>query len=679
MSRRLKKAWGGWGNQFEAWAIDPNLISHGIPMNLLEVVDQLGELVVELHRSPDGGLGIAVTEKKLASQDLMRAPSWVFRDGWLEFASVEIRNQCVASYLFRKLKRELPELDAAKVFEVAASIWRHEIGQMDAATGRFIALACENSNVFRMATGLISSGKGDVFDVLHVVEAALAYVSIEPESLLELVIVQHEKTKNDLAGGMLFSRLEKVLIGNSIVAWDLYRLARDSRYEACANIYVAALMALASGNYKGAAISSMLEDAKSDVDDVAGPALWAIARTVHDHEPQEALKVECIGVVRNAITSKRKVVRESATRALAHMAVKERALLQDLLELSGAGNEHALALIADFLFFHLKHVREQAVFPELLRALADLRPEMKRSLDNFDWALSRLIVEPDYEEIACECLTSWIAKNGSPKLRNTVSIEHFDNTLGALAKEPLILAKLLTGWLVSDKRELAAACGGAVSFLWVRDFRSPAFSKCVIDELDAKDLMLLARRMLGYVIAEEALISMTLSLLSHEMAEHRTYGLVHNLLVNEVGRDYPESTIAAIRQYLDVGPTREHTVLNLALETLSKLEAEFGNLPRLNELRPPSQLRRALALRRASEMRASMDKADERSVFRQLVTQIHLKAGVGCFSVDAGKVGEINHLHSISQEVRLPRRSIIDPVGYALAGLHFRLASRDDV
>ena len=150
------------------------------------------------------------------------------------------------------------------------------------------------------------------------------------------------------------------------------------------------------------------------------------------------------------------------------------------------------------------------------------------------------------------------------------------------------------------------------------------------------------------------------------------------LLTKEVGRNFVEDTLQAIADRMENASNSLRSLLESARTELIAYQQALDDLPFLQELQGPLQLRRAVALRKSADMRKTMEAANEKSVFRQLVTQVSIKAGTGCFSVRDGKIGETSRFGSFSQSVMLPRRAISDPVGYAIEGLLYRLSKRGD-
>lgn len=131
-----------------------------------------------------------------------------------------------------------------------------------------------------------------------------------------------------------------------------------------------------------------------------------------------------------------------------------------------------------------------------------------------------------------------------------------------------------------------------------------------------------------------------------------------------------------VRQEAADSPERE--LLGQVYSILFQRSTAINDLPRLHELRPPMRLRRAIELNRARKMEEAMETANEKSIVRLISTVIPMKSGRGWFSISDNKVGPTQHLQSISHSISLPKRAITDPAGYAIAGLIYRNAMRDD-
>ncbi len=317
-------------------------------------------------------------------------------------------------------------------------------------------------------------------------------------------------------------------------------------------------------------------------------------------------------------------------------------------------------------------------FKSLLQSLVGLLPSQQNAINNFDWVLHQLYATPEHRPLVLDCLTQWLIQHGGSSLNDKALIELFDQTIVQIVNDQPSFQAVITRWLVAPEKQLAVAFGGLISYLHIRGMKSPTFSPEVLNTFTSKDFRFLARRMLGYVISEEPLLSLTFSLLETDNATDRSFGWVYSLLTDEVGRDYAHATMDALKVRQEAANSPERELLAQIYAILLRRSTAMDDLTRLHELRPPMRLHRAIELNQAREMEEAMETANEKSIVRLISTVISMKAGRGWFSVSDNKVGPTQHLQSISHSVSLPKRALTDPVGYAIAGLHYRIAKRDD-
>lgn len=116
----------------------------------------------------------------------------------------------------------------------------------------------------------------------------------------------------------------------------------------------------------------------------------------------------------------------------------------------------------------------------------------------------------------------------------------------------------------------------------------------------------------------------------------------------------------------------------MVAETIDLVVNAQSSLPMLNELRPPTRLHRLFARARAKQMNESVEEASKDSIWRQIATQITIKAGRGTFSYRDANYGPSMKLSSMSHSIELPRREAFDPIGNSIRHLGFRLAKRDE-
>jgi len=644
---------------------------------LEEIPEEVARLASELHYQRTPNITIEVLTPISVSPKQVDELYYI-EGNELKFTSIEARNHCTAVHGFRKFEdSELPP-DAQKMFDEAQQLWIHEIEHDDFTDGRFLGLMSEKLNILNAGIEIIANSDArNVFDVLRSIGNALPFLAnVSVGDIVNLATVQHSKTSGDLLAGMFFNQLSDYLSAYPQFAKELYALVRENMSPANANLYGAALTGLVAAGQALEAAELAMADADSACNERVAGALWILGRLSHHWEKEPDLKNRVQETLKAMGHHSDSNVSRQAWQALSNAAVSQPELVAELLLHAQPDNQAALQVLGSFVFMNLKIVKDHPNLAEILDALTDLDAGLA---NDFYSVLSRLIKNGVYDQLVYACLTAWMLKHYSSRTSDEKLDLCFPQSMMKLANKPL-LNELITRWLISDERVLAAAYANLIGHLWVHGVKQPVFAKEIIDTLNADDFKYLVRRLIGWTFYEEALLSLTFSLLETNEAQQRTFGWVHALLVNEVGRNYSHATLEAIQEKLkDTTPEVKELLKSAHAELLAYTEA-INQLPIRHELRPPipERIRHAVALKKSRETREARDKADEQSVWQNVFTKIQLKAGTGSFSIYGGKIGPINRLGSHSYSVTLPAQYVIDPLNDEITKSGLRFAKRGE-
>ena len=643
-----------------------------------EFKNVIGELALKLHNS--GFEDLTCDIPKMGSQPTpeLNTVDYQVEGEKLRFTSLESRNHVVSTHVFKE-KRYMLAANSKEWIGVAHDLWRHETGKKDSAAGRLLALVHETHDIFTIAAAAIGSNTIEVFDALHTVESALPYLkSISPEGIWKLCEAQHELTKDDLMAGVFFSALGRTLVGFPDVCRSIHDRLRREIAEPVAILHPTAVVSLA-GSSPQEALELSLKDAESQIELLKSMALWTLGRLiVLSFIDMESLPKVSDVVISN-MSNPTERVRRSAILAAANATPKTDAFVEALTECGHSADELSLGAITQAVWANFDEIKSKSYFSSWLKFLCKLPPGSKSILDHFDHVLSRLLKDASHQNLVFSLLTEWVTLNGKGGPHDDSIPEYFEMSTIELARHPDWLSEFVTEWLLADNKKLASVAAGLLRYLNVHGLEKPELSVDKLDTLQPADLLFLARRLLGYVFSENHLLSLSMSFFKTKDAPKRTFPILHSLLIDEVGYDYPYSTI----QVLEVADAVEErsefkTFYSNTIEALRNRMQSLEALPRLTELRPPPTLQRQFAKARAKQMNKAMMAERRKSIIRQIVTEVPIKAGIGWFSFRDGAYTEPSYLKSISHSVELPRRATLDTVGTELRLWSMSHASRDD-
>ena len=351
-----------------------------------------------------------------------------------------------------------------------------------------------------------------------------------------------------------------------------------------------------------------------------------------------------------------------------------------LKRLANDGDQDVLAGVATALFLKAGEMVARGDLHEWLGLMTGLTPKFKGAIDNLDNAMARLLTQPANAPVVISTLTQWAARHGERTAIDKTVAELFHDTVDKLSRLEPAWSALVTDWLLSIQQQHAACLAGMLTSLLHREPRALCLDKERLDALEPAGLLFLACRMLGYVHDRTQITSMALSMIESHAAKDRIFPTLRALLVDEIGYDYPGSTVEACKAAASTCAAAEVVeFLTGVVDTLEQTSKYFDELPRLNELRPPMSLRRLFALARARQMSDSVEEAQKNSLWRQIATEIPIKAGRGTFSYHNASYGPSMKMSSFSHSIEMPRREVFDPVGNAIRLLQYRLARGDKV
>ena len=242
-----------------------------------------------------------------------------------------------------------------------------------------------------------------------------------------------------------------------------------------------------------------------------------------------------------------------------------------------------------------------------------------------------------------------------------------------------LLSRLLTDWLPADGFRLPAAAVGLLSYATIHGFKKPEFDIDKLDTLDKDDLLFLARRLVGYIYSEHSVISLAISLFNTRDLKGRIFPFLRSLLVDEIGYDYPHSMIEELTHLKNqIVDAESESFISTIIESIQARLTMAESLPPLNELRPPAELQRRLSRAYAKQMSKATKDARKNSLISQLATVISIKGGKGYFNFQDGSYSEPSYLKTFSQSMTVPKRHVLDSVGYDIHLLQLRLAKRGE-
>ncbi len=635
-----------------------------------------GKLARQLHAADRGGLEIEIPAG--VKFDVSTTAGATVDGGMLRFTSLQDRNAAVASDVLGQLGK--PPYNEQVVWDAANELWGYEISNVDMASGRFLAAVHASTNIIQLATTRIINHSANVFEALHLVEAALPYLeAVDLPDLVALCDAERPHTSNDLAGGTFYQALSHWFDHRPIIVQKMVDMLLAEPCQARGNLLGAAWMAW-FGSDQEASVKRLLEaETLCDMAELHGITCWITGRMLAEPSLSADLLPSLEASILLRITAEDVVHRRaglSAATAVFHLRRTFDAAIRARI---ASGDQDATAFVAQALSRHDKDLLQAGIFFEWLPVCAGLDEGFKQEIDGLDFSLSRLLrPESTHIEPVIEFLESWIHAHPDSTAGKRKFTAQFNACTRVFLSQPPLLSKVFTRWMLADGQATAIAAAGIVEAACNEENLAIEFDRSLLDSATHADLLYLAKRMLGFLLDAKQMLSLALSLLELSDAKVRALPLLHWILYEQLGYDHPETTRDALQKRAEQETDPDVTeLLGSIAERLEADMAALQALPRLREIEVPLALRRDFAKARAKVMESSIREAQRQSVIAQFATRIYIKGGETSFQHQGTSWTEPMHFacHSVSFE--MPRREVLDPVGNAYRRHQLRMTKRD--
>ncbi|BCT15861.1 hypothetical protein R1TS_38890 [Enterobacter cloacae] len=444
------------------------------------------------------------------------------------------------------------------------------------------------------------------------------------------------------------------------------------------NLYNIALFSLRKENYTSA-IDILLDDIEENDVILSPQALWILSRFVEVNNI-EYRNNEIKLILKEKITSPVIDISNAAIQAIVNTVDKIPDFCQIIHNLLKDKNIKAMELLCKKIATD-KKLQSHADFPDWINIICINSGDDIELRGLIFHILSSLTEDVTRHQLLISCLFVMI-KNGSV-VRKSQEIENF---LYHTTKSSELMSKIFTLALIDDNPEITEFSQLLSKQLMVYDSsNSLCYSLPIINNFTERDFIFLVRRTLGYITNEKHLMSSILSLLNIDNANKRTDKIVLSVISNEIALDYPNYVIDVIRECKNKIRNKRNRTLKIYDEILVRTEDYLNSLkihPRIKEFEPPSAYVLSFQKERNKVMAKTQEAINEGSLVFKIATRIQLKAGIASFyyNDDFGSgYSEPSYLHPFSSSYSLPRRYVMDNVGYELRTIMLKTAKKDAI
>lgn len=458
------------------------------------------------------------------------------------------------------------------------------------------------------------------------------------------------------------------------VAQEIEQLHEATPKEQNWGIYTCALHAIVNRDFAGT-WAQIIRRAESSERSISGPALHVMGTVDYKDPVKAAASADTLRICTQIVRTPGHPLLGQVVSVLGRMIGTHES--QAVLLLDEAGQTTDMAALSAITHILLREARDrwrEPWFWTLALHLTRVPPDQKDILSMVDVMVSDWLKSEERVPRGVEFLYLWMAQQSRQALGLAGPEVLFDSAVVELARKPALLGRLITTWLLEEDRRYPHAVQKMISKLTVAGMHDFPLAAELLDLLSEEELRFLVRRIIGYLLTEDVLLTVVFSMVRTRNAKTRTFGFVSTVMRDYVGRDYPDTTLRFLKK-VQASEKECEEVRALCASVAGDIEAILGEieaLPNLREFHPPADKVNRFRKERHRQMNDAIEDASRTSIWRQIATQIPLKAGIRTFHSREGQYSSPMELKPMSHSIAIPLSAVSDPMGVERERLQFR-------
>lgn len=565
------------------------------------------------------------------------------------------------------------------LFEQLQKIWGNEIGEKDKKSTELIVELNKKHGVdfCEFAVQAIDGGFS-CFDAHHLLEDAIPFLELNITSTYKYLYRLFDCMKNDLMSGSQYRPVANLAKKQPRFARELLEdLIRSG--EPFAVGYISTIFE----NLPNIGIEDLHSEILTLISHIKEPvvqgAVIVLGNLKYDIKANKEIIEKTFIIFDELLERNSESINQAIASSLGELYYLGFEAQSRLLALSKRNDPQICFQVSRFLLFQYKNLTNDEWFKELLMTLSSTPCQYKGIIDNLDHVLYGLL-ETENNQILVECFfTEWLLNSDYLKSEHKLD-SLFGSTLSKLSEDAVFFDTLVTKYFNHDNYKVNQTASELIRYSNLYKKCSINLDQSIIKSLDIDDVLYICRKILGYLFDVKSLSSLIYSILTAKPKDTNVKGLVRDIFLNQIGMDYPGTTLQFLKEKLSA------TDLTVELEStlreiIDALESHLNmieSLPRLNELFVPQRLSYQISLEESKNMNKAMEEAQKGSITSLIATKIPLKYGKSWFSYRNGKYCSPSNLSSFSHSVEIPRSEIDNPVSASMKRAGFRMAKRRD-
>jgi len=426
--------------------------------------------------------------------------------------------------------------------------------------------------------------------------------------------------------------------------------------------------------------SRLLLMANSSIENKSFCGINGLGRIKYQIKVDQELLNKTLSCFDSLLKQEQHIINGVITKSLGFMYSYGDQIITRLINLSKRNDPYILMEITTFLFLKYKHIKNDYYFETLLFSLTKVNSEFAGIIKEMDMLLYSMVTDKNCQIIlVVNFLLKWMFDSDC-KPNKIASLQLFNSTFHGIYSNSIILQEIFLLLFNNDNLFAPRLAAYIITSNMFPNELKTYIEPNSISNLNDTDIIFICRRILGYFIQPDIIISLFHSILLGKKENEPIVKFICNCFYEYIGHNYPKTTIEIITNILNSGKPNIpcENILQNILENIKQIKKDRTEKIFLKELEPSKEDIYLLHKDEWQNNQKYLEAAKRKSVMNLLASTSYIKYGKSAFYHIDGHITDETPFKEFSYSIESNYNLIVDPVGLDIDRINFQNAKRGE-
>jgi hypothetical protein len=535
----------------------------------------------------------------------------------------------------------------------------------------------DNIDICEYAVKAIENGHNASY-INIMLRNAIEELKLNKESLLKYFRLINQSSQGSTYSSIQYSQIHNISLKQPAFAEDFLEYLIPSNDPIVSQYIVEIILSLEQINNKEKQ-SKLLLMANSDVDSTSICGISGLGRIKYITEDDRKLVNKTLSCFDSLIKQEQHMINGAITNSLGHMYYLGDQIISRLINLSKRNDSYILMEIVKFLYFEYKTISKEYFFEPLLLSLTKVNSDQIGIIKELDTLLYSMVESEYHIELFIKFLLAWTTESDC-KPNKISTMQMLDMVFSGIYTKYTTLQKIILLLFNNDNILSPQLAEIIITSNMLPIEQNIYFDSNSVSILDDVDIIFICRRILGYIIHPELIISLFYSILLGKKENKKSVGFICNYFNKYIGYNYPKTTIKFIDSILTCTESDIlcKDILLTILENAKRIDKERTEKQRFKELEPSRNDSYLLYKEEWQSNQKYIELAKRKSIIDLIASKSYIKYGKSASYHIDGHITEGAPFKEFSYPMEHAYDLIVDPVGFNIDRFIFRNTGRNE-